>query len=312
MISRTTYHEHAAIELKTDCFRLVAPLAYGPRVMHFASKDGSNLLIELKDEKGLGPNGDFLLRGGHRLWHAPEDTERTYQPDNDPVEMNLLPGKHGFILRQQTEGKTGIKKTVQIEATGPRAVKVGHELKNEGLWPIACAPWGLTMFKGGGRAVIPLLPKGEHPRDLLPNYSLVSWPYTDFSSGGWSFAPSFIGINTKEVRSPQKIGITGYPGWLAYWLNGDAFIKAAPLAPEALYPDSGSKAEIFSNGEMIELETLGPLAPLQPGESCHHHEYWGVLPNLPEPVDEATVRDQWLPAIEEWRGALPTDGGARP
>lgn len=293
-----------------DTLRLIAPLSYGPRIMHFGSAEGRNLLIEFRNEEGIGPGGDFYLRGGHRFWHSPEHPVRTYQPDNDPVELEELADGRGFGLLQGTEAETGMRKQVQIEAAGERAVRVGHELTNEGLWPVTCAPWALTMFRGGGRAVIPLLPKGEFPRDLLPDYSLVPWPYTDFASGGWSFEPSFIGLNTRGVSSPQKLGITGYPGWLGYWLDGEVFIKTASYDVNGMYPDSGSKAEVFSNGEMIELETLGVLGALQPGATFGHHEYWGILSGLPEPVDEKTVRESWAPAVEEWRGELPSPGGA--
>ena len=33
----------------------------------------------------------FHLRGGHRLWAAPEDPRVTYRPDDDPVEVDELP-----------------------------------------------------------------------------------------------------------------------------------------------------------------------------------------------------------------------------
>lgn len=304
MLTELTFGEAPAVELKTGAFRLVAPLSYGPRILHFGSADGPNLLIAFSNEAGAGPGGEFLFRGGHRFWHSPEHPVRTYQPDNDPVKLESLAEGSGFVLEQRLEAATGMRKRVRVELAGPRAVKVGHELTNEGLWAVTCAPWALTMFRGGGRAVIPLLPKGEHPRDLLSDYSLVPWPYTDFSSGAWEFFPGFIGLNTQKVPSAQKVGITGYPGWLAYWIDGEAFVKAAPYDPEAVYPDGGCKAEVFSDGGMIELETLGALGMLEPGASFHHHEYWGILPGLPEPVDEAAVRDHWLPAIDSWRKEL--------
>ncbi len=304
MIDRTSYHNEPALELKTGALRLVAPLGYGPRIMRFSSANGPNLLIDLNEDPGSGDT--YLFRGGHRLWHAPEHPERSCQPDNDPVVVEFLPGNSGFVLRQKTEEATGIAKMIQVGAAGPKAVRIDHELTNHGLWPITCAPWALTMFRPGGHVIVPLPPKGEHPRDLLPTFSLVPWPYTDLSASAWKFHRDFIRLDTRAVTAPQKIGITNYPGWLAYWLDGEVFIKSAPATPAAACPDFGCQAEIFSNGTMAELETLAPLTTLQPGDAASHHEYWGVLSNLPEPLDDATVRAKWLPAIEDWQAQLPS------
>lgn len=304
MIRHIEYRGSRAIELSTASLSTVAPLEYGPRVLYFGLRQGSNLFLEFEKEAGQGPDGLYYLRGGHRFWHAPEHPERTYQADNDPVELELQ-ADHGFTLRQQAEQATGLAKEVAVAIAGPRAVRVRHTLTNRGLWPVRCAPWALTVLRPGGRAVIPLLPKGEHPRDLLPQYALVPWPYTDFSRDCWRFFPSFIRLDTRRVPGPQKVGITGYPGWIGYWLDGSVFIKTVLQRPAASYPDGGCRAEVFSDPDMIELETLGPLVELPPGQSSSHEEFWGILSGLPEPSEEATVRDEWLPAVDEWMRNLP-------
>ena len=40
------------------------------------------------------------------------------------------------------------------------------------------------------------------------------------------------------------------------------------------YPDFGCSFETFTNADFLELETLGPLATLAPGESLTHTERW--------------------------------------
>ena len=46
----------------------------------------------------MGKKGgsEYRSYGGHRLWIAPEDEERTTQPDNDPVEYEEEGGFHLF------------------------------------------------------------------------------------------------------------------------------------------------------------------------------------------------------------------------
>jgi len=43
------------------------------------------------------------------------------------------------------------------------------------------APWALTVMPPGGTCIIPLLPRGTHPEDLLPGNLLTLWLYTDMS-----------------------------------------------------------------------------------------------------------------------------------
>ncbi len=42
------------------------------------------------------------------------------------------------------------------------------------------------------------------------------------------------------------------------------------------YPDFGCSFETFTNAEILELETLGPLTRLRPGETVTHTEHWNL------------------------------------
>ena len=42
------------------------------------------------------------------------------------------------------------------------------------------------------------------------------------------------------------------------------------------YPDLGCSFETFTNADFLELETLGPLATLEPGASLTHTERWAA------------------------------------
>ena len=73
-----------------DCFQLTngtltlhALKKAGPRIVGLQINGGKNLLAELPDSVKAG---DYILRGGQRVWHGPEDIIRSYQPDGEPVE----------------------------------------------------------------------------------------------------------------------------------------------------------------------------------------------------------------------------------
>ncbi|MBC8040688.1 MAG: hypothetical protein H7Y06_09110, partial [Opitutaceae bacterium] len=199
---------------------------------------------------------------------------------------------NGIALAQPTEEKTGLQKAMKLEVQGERTVKVTHALTNHGLWTVETSAWALTMLRGGGYGVLPLLPKGNHADgDLLPGYSFVPWTYTDLSLPVWDLHRDFIGIDVPKAKAAQKFGITNYPGWSAYWVDGVTFVKYAPVVKNATYPDFGCAFEVFTNGEMIELETLSPLVKLAPGESVTHTEHWGVFDDLKKPSTDAAFAE---------------------
>lgn len=281
-LSRTDFRGAAALRLSTPALELIVTTGVGPRIVELCSRGGrvGNLFFQFPGNE-VRAHG-FLFRGGHRLWHSPEDIVRTYQPDDAPVTVRML--SNGVVLTQPTEAKTGLQKAIRIEFRGQRTLKITHLVTNRGRRGVECAPWALTMLRGGGYGVLPLLPKGSHAAgDLLPKYALVPWTYTDFALPVWEPHRDFLGINTRRANTPQKLGVTNYPGWSAYWLDGTTFVKSASVLASARYPDLGCCWETFTNGEMIELETLGPLAVIAPGKNSTHVEWWTLIEGLPKP-----------------------------
>jgi hypothetical protein len=299
--SKTDYRGGAATVLQTPALELAVTTDIGPRVITLRSLRGKagNLFLEIPlSKEGYG---DYRLCGGHRLWHSPEDRVRTYQPDNDPLAVREL--ANGLAVTQPVEAKTGLQKAIKIELKGARTIRVTHTLTNRGLWAVTCAPWALTMLRAGGYGVLPLFEKGTHSGNLLPGYALVPWTYTDLSLPVWELNRDFIGINVPKGKSAQKLGITNYPGWSAYWVDGTVFVKyAAPIAG-ATYPDIGSCFETFTNGAMIELETLGPLGEIVPGKSATHIEHWTVLDGFAKPNTPATFA-KLSAAVKSWLKTL--------
>lgn len=300
--SKTDYRGDEALVLATRALQLVVTTSVGPRIVSLRSAAGRkrNLMLEMPADEKRGHG--YLFRGGHRLWHSPEDIVRTYQPDDAPLAVELLP--RGVALTQPVEERTGIMKAMRIEVQGERTVKVTHTLRNRGLWAVECAPWALTMLRPGGYGVLPLLPKGSHARgDLLPTYTLIPWSYTDLSLPVWDLHRDFIGIDVNAATEPQKLGISNYPGWSAYWTEGTTFVKHAAVRPGARYPDLGCAFETFTNGAMIEFETLGVFGTIAPGRTVTHVEHWTVLDGLARPNTDAAFT-KLASAVKPWLRGL--------
>jgi hypothetical protein len=296
--SKIDYRGGEALLFATRALELTVTTSVGPLVVALRSKVGRRHNLMLEVPAGTPPANGYTFRGGHRLWHAPEDLVRTYQPDNEPLAVAALP--KGVALTQPVEEKTGLVKGMAVEVLGERSVRVTHTLTNRGLWAVETAPWALTMLPAGGYGVLPLLPKGSHADgDLLPTYALVPWSYTDLALPVWDLHRDFLGINVNKAAGAQKLGITNYPGWAAYWNEGTTFVKYAPVIAGATYPDLGSAFETFTNGTMIEFETLGALTKLAPGATATHVEHWTVLDGLTKPDTDATFA-KLAAAVKTW------------
>jgi hypothetical protein len=283
---------------------LIATLDVGPRIIRFGFLGGENELKEFPDQVGLTgglPPDEWRIYGGHRLWHAPEVRPRSYLPDNGPVAAEDL---GGFVrLTQPTEPGSGIQKQIDL-ALSPRqaAVKVTHRLRNDGPWPVELAPWALSVMAPGGVAVIPLPPPGSHEANLGANGLLGLWAYTDLTDPRWTIGRKYILLRQDPAAAgPQKIGACLSAGWTAYARGGPSgrlFVKKADLVPGGQYPDGGCSVEVFTNADMLELETLAPLVHLQPGAAVEHVEHWRLLRDVPTPQNDANVDRDVLPLIK--------------
>ncbi|MFW6436785.1 MAG: hypothetical protein ACOCYZ_04050 [Halococcoides sp.] len=276
----------------TDCVRvsngqidLVAPTAVGPRVVHVGPSDGENLLY-VADGDPADEDDWSMLTGGHRLWHAPESIPRTYVPDDEPVTVEHL--DRGVRLTAPTQSETGVRKAITVEMTPDRpVVELTHELTNEGLWPIEFAPWGVTVCRAGGRAVLPI--EGGDPDQNLPDRSVVYWPYTDVADDRFDRVAGHLLV--EQAPGPDcKIGVTGDDGWGAYVRDGTALIKQIDTDPTASYPDAGSRVEVYVADDLLELETLGPIGTVDPGETVRHRETWSIATDVATPTDAASAR----------------------
>ena len=267
--------------LENEQLRLLVTRTVGPRILSFGFKGGENLLAELPDVAINHADGVFHFYGGHRLWHAPEEPRRTYLPDDDPVEMT--PSEQGIVVTQKAEVQTGIQKTLEIKLSGESAqVVITHRFTNEGLWTITCAPWAITQVKTGGTAI---LPQARQDTGVLPNRSLVLWPYTDMKNPNVQWGSSYILVDAK-MESPFKVGFPNPRGWIGYWRNGVLFVKRAPYDANAEYYDFGSSSECYCNDQFLELETLAPISTIEPGETVSHVEMWELYRNVDRPENE--------------------------
>jgi len=267
-----------------NCYRLsnatvelIVTTDVGPRILRYAFIGGENILGESPDTVIPTRLGEWRPFGGHRLWTAPEDNPRSYAPDNNPINFEVI-ADHEIRLTKPAD-VTQIEKEMRIVLDSANSgVTIEHYLRNRGDQTNEIAPWGITVMNSGGEAILPQEPYRSWDEYLLPARPLVLWHYTDLSDPRWTFSQRYVRLQNDVSRSsPQKIGAGNKQGWAAYLRKKTLFVKKFSYEEGARYADFGSNCEMYTAGSSIEVESLGPLTNLGPGESVMHVERWQLF-----------------------------------
>ncbi len=244
----------------------------GPRIVRvFLDGDPENQLAEMNHKQIETSEGTFNMMGGHRLWHAPESSPRTYIPDEDGV--SLIQREQEVVLLGPVEAKTGIQKQIRLELKeGLRGLILHHRLTNFGFWMVELAPWAITQFPLGGEARFSVDAPVTSP--YLPNRQITFWSYTRTNDPRLKINDQDVVISAEAGSPPFKIGSMNHQGWVSYTRRGWRFEKRFQPQVDRIHPDMNCNTEIYVWDDFIELETLGPIARLAPGESVEHEEVW--------------------------------------
>jgi len=146
-----------------------------------------------------------------------------------------------------------------------------HILRNASAQPRQIAPWAITMLRTGGVVILPQNP-GE-VGSLLPNRNLVLWPYTEAEDPRLTLRNTYIKLRATPGRGAFKMGQYLSAGWVGYRLDDVFFVKSFSGKP-GNYPDGNCNAEVYLCDEFVELESLGPLASVEPDGYLIHEEGW--------------------------------------
>ena len=277
------------VRLANQEVELLITCDVGPRIIRFGYIGEANLFAEFPGQQGGRGEAEWMIRGGHRLWVAPESKPWSYELDNEPYEaVEAISG--GVRVRQKAGSVTRIIKQMDITLdAGSNTVTVKHTLTNKGGKPVECAPWALSVMGQNGQSIIPLPAKIPNTVQLLANQSWGIWAYSDFGDPRWTFGSKYIFFRQDPTRGPNKLGVAHREKWVAYQREGFLFVKYFDRLDDLVYPDGGCNYETFSNQDMLEIESLGPLTTLKKGGSISHTETWKLFRDVPRCQTEDDV-----------------------
>jgi hypothetical protein len=293
--------------LANGVVEIVVTSAIGPRIVDFR-RIGADNVFHLRDsEAGTSGESEWIFRGGWRLWVAPEETDTTYEPDNERCAVTML-GSGGVRVTGPPQSRAGIQKSVDVSlaADRPRA-RIVSRIRNVSDRPVAYAAWSLSVMKPGGRAFVPF-DVGDL-RAFSDTRRLILWSYAKFADPRYRFGDRLIQVDHTKVIAPtssggsgrradeSKIGVDTRQGWAAYLLGATLYVKRFPHDRSGRYPDKGSTVEIYSSSEFLEVENLSPMVTIQPGHELIYPEEWSLFDRVQIGSEEsAALADlgRWL------------------
>lgn len=281
-IEKTTFGDWEAYRLTVGDAEMVVVTGVGPRIMSLRAGAGDNILFV--DDTDIA-RGDWRIYGGHRLWVSPEN-EDCYAPDNEPCEVSA--GDGVLTATAPVPALTGLKKEITISSRGDRFV-VSHAVTNTAEMLYCGAIWALTCVAPRGVVVLPWGTGGEWDQKKVIFWSKWGGTHTsDVETNQWRPGNDLFRVH--PTGEEGKMGTNPAEAWMALCRYDATFIKQYEHDAWLTYPDDNCSAEIYTCEHFVEMESLGPVMTLAPGEKMTHEEVWTITGETVNPGDGEGLR----------------------
>jgi hypothetical protein len=261
------------VKISNSQLEIVCLAETGPRIVGlFVAGIEGNLLAETPNISEETPYGPVALLGGHRLWEAPELAGVSGLPDS-PVQAEI---RDAGIQLLAEPNAIGLQKTIEVKlAEKAKTVHLVHTISNQSQTTFQLAPWAITQLPPGGHLFAPL-PTVPASQSKMPNRNLVLWPYSSWRENGIRFSSDGLHFNPTRASAPFKFGTLVQAGWASVEYENYTFSKRFGADPSRHYPDRGCNLEVYLGDDYLEVESLAPLAQLEPGGKLVHTEIWEI------------------------------------
>jgi hypothetical protein len=274
MITRGAYHGWVdAVWLSNGLVEAVVVPSIG-RVMQFRfdGEDDGPFWENPALAGGKASSGarEWANYGGDKIWPAPqagwsEVIARAWPPPAgfDGLPMQAEIAGSGVVLISAVDSAFGIRVRRRIELRPGRPVMtITTTFEKIAGNPVEIGVWVITQVKGPVEVLA--IPAGELDRGG------ACVRLSDEAPPDLKIEPGRISLTRDPARN-HKIGLRS--GTLL-WVGRTELLRidSAPIGG-GKYPDGGSSAEIYTNADplaYVELELLGPLAPLKVGDKIDH------------------------------------------
>ena len=288
VVSHSRYAD--CIELKNESTRVVLCPAAGGRILEYSLNGKNSLYLDPKQNGWVyKPGAGEIDPWGGRFDIGPEKII--------PRHPNLWLGKWTAQIMGSRSAKLI---SAEDEATGVQLIRefvldktssrlmCTQIIKNISEQTTRWCHWSRTMALGHGICLIPLTEPSRFPAK-----------YVLYGPGSTiNFAPKDLNIRVRDgfleiIDTPNrpKLGMDSYAGWFCYLMKNDLmFVKRFDVYPNRIYNEMAALTiSIWYNSDiMCELEPIGPMQTLKPGQSAAFTEEWWLAP-YEFPADRTNV-----------------------
>lgn len=249
---------------------IAVALDFGIRVVHLSCCGCENLFYMQPSDCSDGfTEGDWRLYGGHRLWLAPESSD-SYYPDNSPVRYTVT--EYGILFEQNLDPLLKVYKRLLLNISADGSVRIEQQIENASDQIIEGAAWGVNTLDGGGEAEITF--GCEKCGSFNPQRVISLWSDTNLSDPRICFKKDRVIARHMPLKDYLKIGLYCKPGKAVFKNKGQLFELTFDADDLELYPDNGCNFELYMCQQFMELESLGKMTTILPGQCATHVELW--------------------------------------
>lgn len=257
--------------LSDDKVEIGVALDFGIRVVHMSCVGCENLFYVQPEDLSDGfTNAEgWRLYGGHRIWLAPESSASCH-PDNDPVKWDET--DNGVSITQNIDTLLGVRKTLDIVFREDGGIGLTQCIYNASDKPIDGAAWGVNTLDGGGTATISFTNNGM--RGCTPHRLVSLWADTNLHDPRLAFEKEKLIAKYMPLSDYLKLGLYCLDGKAVWENKGQRFTLCFDSLSLSKYPDNGCNFELYMCSKFVELESLGIMTHILPGECANHTETW--------------------------------------
>ena len=268
------------IELSNKTTRVVLEPNMGGRVLYYELKGKNILYIDKQQDGQKGRKLEIPTEPcGGRFLFGPEKTLGERELYMFGEWTGEITGEYSAKLISKVDPKYGIRIVREFELDPNSSyVKMTQTMINESDKEQRYYYWSRVFAKGGGIAYVPLNPHSRFPK----GYAL----YGPTNPKNVIFYKPDDEPNIKKregilevIDTPTlpKFGFDASEGWLAYISKDDLlFITKFDIEPKEMYGDllANTSSIWYYKDIVCEIEPIGPVAVMQPGDSSSFSEHW--------------------------------------
>jgi len=246
---------------------VVAPVI--GRIMQFRRMGEEGVFWENQSMIGRKANSkltEWANFGGDKTWPAPQSdwpkiTSRAWPPPPafDSLPLEAMEKNGTLVVTSPADPHYGIRtrRKIQLLPNSP-AMRITTTFEKIEGKPVRVGIWIISQMKDPAGIYIP-----------VPVKSIFPESYSKQSSG----IPKDLRVSNRIIslkRSSETNEKIGSDSSSLIWVGTRQVLRIeSPRLPNLEYPDKGCSAEVYTNADplnYIELELLGPLRVLKPGE----------------------------------------------